>query len=210
MGYKYDVFISYSRDYPFSEWVREPFLPLFEGYLKAALNREPSIFTDQDIPTGYAWEATLKNALAHSRCLVGIWSPNYFQSSWCKYEYFVMLYRQRELKYGTNQNPSGLIVPVTVHDGDKFPKYAREIQFKDWENYAMIGAGFRETKTFVDFQLTMREWTKEVAEAVENAPDWNEDWLNDKWLGDTIEQHFVELNEENHLPKKKFKPPHLA
>lgn len=86
MPYTHDVFLSYSHDYPFGEWVKDPFLPLFQGYLTASLGREAQIFSDRDIPTGNSWPERLRNALASSRTLVGIWSPNYFISDWCQCE----------------------------------------------------------------------------------------------------------------------------
>jgi hypothetical protein len=183
MAYEYDVFVSYSRDYPFGDWVRDPFLPLFTGYLKAALNRRPSIFVDDQIEGGSAWALRLRRALAQSRCLVGIWSPNYFLSDWCVAEWTAMATREQRMRYRTIDRPDGLVVPVTVHDGEKFPASARAVQFKNWVDFARVGEGFKRTERFVEFQDAMSKWTDDVARVIGVAPDWSDQWLTDDWLG---------------------------
>jgi hypothetical protein len=187
MPYTYDVFLSYSHDYPFGQWVSDPFLPLFKGYLKAALNREPDLFVDREgIDAGSTWELKLKYALANSRCLVGVWSPNYFLSRWCKFECVVMLHRESRLGYRTRNRPGGLVIPVSVHDGEKFPDYARSIQFPDWRRYARVGEGFKKTEAYSEFQEKVSEFADAVARAVENAPPWDESWLSDEWFGEAV------------------------
>ncbi|HZI19738.1 MAG TPA: toll/interleukin-1 receptor domain-containing protein [Pyrinomonadaceae bacterium] len=194
MPYTHDVFLSYSHDYPFGEWVVDPFLPLFKGYLTAALNRnpnplnrEPVIFIDREgVRTGSTWPLRLRSALACSRCLVGVWSPNYFLSRWCKFECVVMLHRERKLGYRTVVKPDGLVIPVSVHDGESFPDYARAIQIMDWGRYARVGEGFKRTEAYVEFQEKVSDFANDVAQAVKNAPPWDERWQTDEWLDEAV------------------------
>ncbi len=186
MDYEYDVFVSYSRDFPYGKWVREIFLPLFQGFLKGALNKEPKLYIDEKIPTGNEWTEDLKNALARSRCLVGIWSPHYFISKWCKSECFVMLHRERTLNFRSLENPDGLIVPVTIQDGDIFPEYAKKIQSAPWHRFARDGNGFKETRRYVEFQDEMLDWVEDVARAIKSAPPWNPEWLSDDLFNKVI------------------------
>lgn len=186
MPYTHDVFLSYSHDYPFGEWVKDPFLPLFQGYLTASLGRDANIFSDRDIPAGNSWPERLRNALATSRTLVGIWSPNYFISDWCQCECLFMLHRERTTGYRTARNPDGLIVPVTLHDGDRFPNYAKAIQHADWIKYARVGDGFKKTERYVEFQDRIVEWADDVARAINGAPDWDAQWLTDAWLNTAV------------------------
>jgi len=111
MGYEYDAFVSYKRGFPFGDWVHETFLPLFEPLLVNALNQPSAkVFVDTaEIRPGESWPISLKNALAHSRCLVAIWSPSYFHSESCKRELSVLLRRERQEGYRTLQKPNGLI-----------------------------------------------------------------------------------------------------
>jgi hypothetical protein len=205
MPYEYDVFLSYSHDYPFGEWVRDPFLPLFKGYLTAALGREPKLFVDlEGILTGNAVRETLKNALASSRCLVGIWSPNYFLSEWCRFECTTMLYRERKLGYRTISKPNGLVIPVSVHDGNKFPSYARSVQFDNWVQFAKVGEGFKRTERYVEFQDQVSCFADDVATAIEDAPTWDDAWLSEAWFQD------VGSDVGGNDPARGFDPPVLA
>ncbi len=180
MGYYYDAFISYKRGFPFGTWVQETFLPLFEPLLTNALNLPScNVFVDTDeILPGDAWPERLKNALAHSRSLVAIWSPSYFHSEWCKYEFSVMLERENLLGYRTDQNPLGLIIPVSVFDGEHFPIIAQRIQAKDFRAYARVGLGFQKTEKYFEFQNELFNWINQVAQVINQAPPWNENWIS--------------------------------
>lgn len=211
MTYKYDVFISYSRDFPFGDWVQDPFYPLFKGYLKGALWREPEIFIDNDIQSGDIWNQKLKDALAYSRCLVGIWSSNYFQSEWCKSECIVMLNRWQRINHELKDKTKGLVVPVSVHDGDSFPSYAKKVQYKDWKLFARLGDGFKKTERWIEFQDQISAWTEDVARAINNAPPWSEEWLSDEWLDAAVSKWINESNDKSDvMPDNSFGAPSLA
>jgi hypothetical protein len=83
--------------------------------------REPKLFVDEDnIETGDRWPDSLRDALKASRCMVCVWSPSYFQSSWCVSEWRRFLARERRL----NLHSHGLIAPLRFHDGEHFPEEA--------------------------------------------------------------------------------------
>lgn len=179
MAYKHDIFISYTHNH-IKEWVNQHFYPLFAIYLEGSLGRKPDIFIDnQGILTGDSWPLRLKEALAYSRCVVAIWSPSYFTSEWCQRECYIMLQREKLLGYRTLQNPGGLLLPVNVSDGRGFPDYAKTIQYFDCRDFLLFGQGFEKTEIYIKFQQRIREWTEEVATAIENAPQWSSEWLND-------------------------------
>ncbi|MEW5958465.1 MAG: toll/interleukin-1 receptor domain-containing protein, partial [Chloroflexota bacterium] len=181
MNYEYDVFLSYIRDFPFGHWVHETFLPLFQPLLSQALNRPANIFIDtKKISPGDAWHSRLKYALAHSRCLVAVWSPSYFSSPWCSFELSVMLERESQLGYRSDQNPKGLIIPVRVFDGEHFPDFAQRIHCLDCSNFARVGPAFRKTKKFIKFQDELFEWVPLVAKTIDQAPIWRQEWLDAK------------------------------
>ena len=183
MAYKYDVFLSYSRMEPHNEWSIKMFYPLFLSYLKEELNRDAEIFVDtQGIEGGSNWGLKIKNALAHSRCMVSILSPAYFRSIWCVKEFSVIDYRQKQLGYNTIQNPTGLIVPLRIYDGQHFPQFVNEIQILDCRDFFRVGEGVKQTQLYIDLQTKILQWIPDVATSVLSAPDWNEDWLRDTWL----------------------------
>ncbi len=185
--YQYDVFLSYLHERPCGTWVVEHFLPYFQPQLGNALNRKASIFFDRTgIHSGQKWPEALKRALALSRCLVGIWTPLYFQSSWCQSECAIMRHRETQLGFGTTQNTGGLIVGVKVNDGIHFPPFAQKSQQASFEEYFCDGPGFSHHPLHVDFQKAIVPFSVDVARIVACAPPWSPAWLTPPWTDDVI------------------------
>lgn len=180
MAYEYDAFLSYKSGHVYGRWVHQHFLPTLKDLLANALNqREARIFCDtQEIPTGDTWTQTLQRALAYSRCLVAVWSPQYFKSEWCLRELSLILRRERECGYRTRRNPAGLIAPIKVFDGNHFPQIVQEIQCFDCSPYAIPGEGFERTIKYADFIDQMKLWVEDVAQVINQAPPWQETWLD--------------------------------
>ena len=178
-NYKYDVFLSYTHNL-IGNWVHEHFLDLFTHFLQGGLGYSPTVFVDKkDISSGDSWPLRLKQALGHSRCLVAILSPSYFESSWCMKECRVMLKREKMEGFGIEGNGKGLVLPVVACDGKFFPDYIRNIQHTDFRKFVRQGSGFQKTELYIEFQDAMELWTQEVAQAIRNAPPWKSDWLQE-------------------------------
>jgi TIR domain-containing protein len=206
MAYQYDVFLSYNRKYPHGKWVNETFYPFFKSYLEDALNiKEVKIFKDtDDIKSGQAWPAKIKNALIHSRILVCILSPAYFHSEWCKKEFAIIDYRQRQCGYMTTENPNGLIVPIKIFDGEHFPEYVNdELQIDDFNRFLRIGIELAATPLYIEFQDRLIAWVDSVAHAYNHAPPWNNNWVHPDW----IEESWRNLDQLSSTSSKK--PPKL-
>jgi hypothetical protein len=187
MAYENDVFLSYLTEKPSGTWVHEHFLPYFRHQLGNALNRPSAIFVDREgIHSGQKWPNRLKQALATSRCLVGIWSPLYFQSEWCRNECGIMHHREVALGFGTNEQPDGLLVGVRVNDGVHFPDYARDTNYVDFEKYFVDGPGFSRSELHVDFQRAIVPFAQDVARIVQLAPEWSPEWLTPPWIDEII------------------------
>lgn len=117
--YQYDVFISCRRPNPVGGWVKNHFHPLLVEWLSQAMPYEPEIFIDAEgIETSDDWPLKLRQALLGSRCLVTVWSADYFRSAWCMAEWKSMAKREDLLGYRTPENPSGLVYPVVFFDGE--------------------------------------------------------------------------------------------
>lgn len=189
MAYQYDVFLSYLHECPSGPWVNDHFLPYFRHQLGNALGgRDARIFYDRDgIHCGQKWPAALKEALAHSSCLLGIWNPKYFHSQWCQNETAIMRHREVKLGYGSgDKKKEGLIVGVRVNDGNWFPQYAKDSQRADFGPYYVDGPGFRQTPLFVDFQKAIVPLSEDVARVVNGAPVWSAEWATAAWTDDII------------------------
>lgn len=189
MDYEYDVFISYRNDKFFSSWVHDVFYETLEPLLKNALGTgNLKIFLDkEEIITGDDWRKRIRKALATSKCIIPVLIPDYFNREWCVREFAVMLHRQKELGYNTIQNPTGLIHPIHLFDGQLFPDYAKNIQAKLFNDYFYPANGFRNTPEYNKFFKEMRDWVFPLAEAIKNAPAWNDDWLKPEWLDEPYE-----------------------
>jgi hypothetical protein len=186
-GYHFDVFLSYLHEAPCGPWVKDHFLPFFQFQLGNALNRRAHIFFDRTgLRVGDIWPQKLHNALAHSRCLLAVWSPLYFQSEWCSNESEIMRFRQEQLGLGTIQNPKSLIGGVKINDGDFFPAYAKQCQWADFEKYFIDGPTFYQSPLHAQFQLDIVPLAKDVAQVIANAPAWSAEWLTAPWTVDVI------------------------
>ncbi len=178
MAYEYDVFLSYKREFA-ENWLTEIFLPRFRFYLEDHLGAPPKIFMDTSggIRSGDDWELRLRYGLSRSKCLVGIWSPSYFQSRWCRFECEVMLERGKQLGYHTEEDPSGIVHGVVISDGRNFPEYAQRIQYFNSRKYMLDGGFYKDTPDYVEFQHELRTWVEDVVENIfEKVPPWSEDF----------------------------------
>ena len=96
MQYDYDYFISYAHADNESEDHKSGFVDKFVEKLKKndseeherIFGREIEVFFDKDeIPNMSTWETKIRAALASSRFLIVLMSPNYFQSKYCAKEF---------------------------------------------------------------------------------------------------------------------------
>lgn len=177
MAYVYDVFLSYRRDPPVGEWVNNHFYSQLLNWLPLELNRPATVYKDdENLILGSHWPDALKQALQSSRCLLCVWSPDYFWHDWCVAEWKSMVERERLLGYGTAANPSGLVVPVVFHDGQNFPPEAQQVQSKDFRDYNIPAPSFSQTAKYVDFIDRVKDLAQGLAGVVNAAPAWQNNW----------------------------------
>lgn len=177
MPYEYDVFISYPRRAPAGDWVRDYFSGLLRDWLSQSMDREAQIFFDREtIETGDAWPERLRRGLAGSRYMVAVWTPPFFRSRWCMAEFLSMRRREHQLRLLTQEEPAGLIFPVTFHDGESFPPEAKEIQSEDFKPYAYSAPFFRDSRAFMEFEGAVKALAERIATRIERTPAWRDDF----------------------------------
>jgi hypothetical protein len=171
--YKYDVFFSYKRHELTKDWTREVYQRL-QYWLTQELNvPEAQVFFDEDsMETGDRWPDKLRDALKSSRCMVCVWSPLYFQSSWCVSEW--RSFRAREIRLSMQSH--GLIAPMRFHDGEHFPPEARAVQCTDVVPYASTVRAFWSSPRVVDLDDVLKSFAHTVAQIVRRAPSFQADW----------------------------------
>lgn len=174
--YKYDIFVSYKREPPkkqlITPWLIEV-LDRIEYWLRQELGgRHIEVFFDQtSIGVGDEWPDKIRQALLSSRCLLAVWSPEYFRSSWCVSEWKSFL--ARENIYGTKKR---LIVPICFHDGIWFPDEARKVQQLDLAPYAGTTRAFWVSPRADELDQKLQQFAPILARAVAEAPEHKPDW----------------------------------
>lgn len=176
--YMYDVFISYRHKPPVLKWVANHFYPLLEQWLPNSMpyNQETKIFIDSQIETGSEWPAKLRQALRMSRCLLAVWSPDYFRSEWCQAELQTMLRREQLLGLRTEENPSGLIYAVLFAGSHLLPPEVRAIQYLDLHKWNCPHSVYRNTRPYVGFDRKIQGLSEELARMIQSAPPWQNNW----------------------------------
>ena len=132
MGYRYDVFVSYTWRVPRAQqWVRYVLHPPLVDFLALHAKIPPDrVFLDErEVRPGMEVETKVHDALRDSRVLLAVLSPQYFESGWCLTEFHTMLARQKT-------TGKRVIYPLAVWDGDKYAPEARALgphNYNTWE-----------------------------------------------------------------------------
>ncbi|WP_158219812.1 toll/interleukin-1 receptor domain-containing protein [Ideonella sp. A 288] len=169
MTYAYDAFFSYKRDRESDAWHRRV-KDKIAYWLRLELARTDVriFFDDEEIRTGSRFSAKIADSLRRSKCLVCVWSPLYFRSSWCLSEWQSFL--QREVNYGAQ-----LIIPASFHDGETFPDTAKAIQTLDFSEFASTMPRFWDTESAVRFEESrLRPFARDLAALIRAAPPYDE------------------------------------
>lgn len=161
MTYVYDVFISYKNQAGLVDWVADHFCPLLQKRLSLELHYEPSIFRDKvSIAAGDEWDPAIKKALATSRLIVAILTPQYFTSKWCVAEWLSMEKREKL----SLQTANKLLIPVKFSNGDNFPTLASKRQFVPSTDF--LGVNHTVVPSKSDREVALESKVKELAELV--------------------------------------------
>lgn len=175
--YIYDIFISYRRwDDDWIRWTEKNFVRPLRSLLRPGLGNV-RIFIDKQIESGTSWPAYLAKNLASAKILIPILSRDYFVSEWCRLELAMMFHREKQSGYRTQQNPSGLILPMVIDDGICFPPEVQEIESKQFHNFANPCMCLDSPKQ-EQFAEEIKCWVPEIEKALNNAPPFDPTWEN--------------------------------
>lgn len=175
MDYTNDIFISYRRNPETRSWLKKHFKRLLELRVGQALGRSPEIFIDDQLESGVSWPAQLGHELGASRILIGLWAKDYFASTWCTEETALMLGRERECGFRTDENPRGLVIAAVIHDGKDFPESLAEIQKFEIQRQFNVRMA-RNSRRAEELDAVLSEQAEAVATAIEVAPPWRPQW----------------------------------
>ncbi len=200
MGYQYDIFISYRRDELTLKWIQVHFLPLIKLHIKNELGREPNIYIDTQLESGTSWPIALGKALGSSKIIIPLWTKSFLNSVWCTCEIGHMVERETKTGFRTFEKPGGLIFPTIIHDGETFPVQLATIQKIEIQDCFNVRMSIDSPKAEI-LDDKLKPLGKEISEAIEKAPDWQEDWQI-KAVNSFVQQYYItEESKQNFAPK---------
>jgi hypothetical protein len=155
-------------------WTRENFVAPLRSLLRPGVG-DVKIFIDDQIETGVTWPARLAEALSRSQILIPILSRNYFHSKWCRLELALMCHREKICGLRTSENPTGLILPFIIDDGDCFPPEIQGIQSESIHEFANPFISPKSPRQ-EEFSEYLRIWSPQLERALYQVPDYNAEW----------------------------------
>jgi len=174
--YQFDLFISYSRVGSVRKWLMNHFHAKLMDCLADQVAPSPRIYVDHEMPRAVHWPSSLQNALRHSKVMVQLLTPHYYESEWCLAELRSMQARERLLGLAGTEIPQGLIYPILYSDSENFPLSERQRSWVDFKEYAHPDPVYQQTADFINFHKRMRQLAADLVELVRQAPEWRPDW----------------------------------
>jgi hypothetical protein len=184
MGYTNHIFVSYRHECRTTPWMQRVFLPELEMRLAPNRIERLKIFDDRDVRTGAEWPRVLYAEVAASRVMMPMLTPFYFGGEWCRRELALMMEREEQLRRNHPHREQGLLLPIRLWDGDKYPTRLTEtFQVADFSKFTYMKRGARGWYLF-------EERVNALAAAVDHALDTIVPKHDPAWMdltGDSIE-----------------------
>ncbi|MGW5052747.1 TIR domain-containing protein [Actinokineospora sp. NPDC004072] len=175
-GYKFDIFISYCRHGSVQKWLLNHFHQKLKDCLADQIAPAPRVYVDRTMPRGVHWPSDLQRALLHSKIMVQLLTPGYFQSPWCMAEWRSMQEREKVLGIANPRIPQGLVYPILYSDSENFPAEGRELAWCDFKDYGFPDVVYQESREFVRFHRRMTELAQDLVQLLQQVPPWQPDW----------------------------------
>jgi MinD-like ATPase involved in chromosome partitioning or flagellar assembly len=104
-----------------------------------------------------------------------LWAKDYFASKWCTQEMALMLSREREFGFRTDDNPRGLVIPAVIHDGKDFPEALAEIQKFEIQRQFNVRMAVDSPRAEELDDILAHE-AEAICAAINAAPPWRAQW----------------------------------
>ncbi len=163
--YHYDIFVSYDHRTLVAESA-QAIVSGLRSELELYLSDVKIFFDVTEIYPAVAWADEIRDALLHSKMLLAIVTPVYFQSSFAVTEF--LTFSRRSDLVGKE-----LILPIVLR-GHDFPDYFFE-RYAYADLSKLVVTGRRYTKTG-EFQLQIRNLASRIIELLEEIPPFDPDW----------------------------------
>lgn len=176
-GYTFDVFISYSRYGSVQKWLLNHFYPKLRDCLVDQIAPAPKVFLDKTMRRGVDWPAEIRNALHHSKIMVAVLTPPFFESPWCIAELRSMFAREQMLGLASQDRPQGLIYPILYSDSTNFPPEAG--LHRSWWDFKELNTPelvFQQSPQWPEFHRMVTAFATDLVELIKQVPEWQPDW----------------------------------
>ncbi|MGA6165294.1 TIR domain-containing protein [Amycolatopsis magusensis] len=174
-GYKWDLFISYSRVGSVQKWLLNHF---YEKLCQCLADEHGplEVYMDRQMPRAVDWPSHLQDALRHSKIMVQLLTPPYFKSRWCLAEMRSMQAREELLGLAGHGISQGLIYPILYGDSENFPLEGRKRSWMDFKDVAYPDPSYQLSVDYSLFHRKVKELARDLGQLVEQVPEWRPDW----------------------------------
>ncbi len=176
MSYKYDFFISYSRQGSVQKWLLTHFYNKLVEYLADECTPAPRVYMDRTMPRAVEWAHNLENSLRHSKVMIQLLTPHYFESDWCMAELESMRAREALLGLAGADISQGLIYPILYSDSDNFPVDERMRSWQDFKEYAHPDPVYQDSVDYLPFCRQIRVLARDLVQLAKQVPPWSAEW----------------------------------
>jgi hypothetical protein len=174
MAYAHEIFISYRRTSTAGRWVQNHFVPRLQARLDEITPTGVRIFFDENMAEGTNLPAELKKRIRNSALLLGVWSADYFRSSWCMAEWQSFRSREKMLGLFSDEYPQGLVYPVRYADGKYFhPEASLALCKRDFSELNYPEDVFRSTAKYLEFDDLVKKVANDLAMRLVALPPWS-------------------------------------
>ena len=174
-GYKWDLFISYARRGSVQKWL----LNHFHEKLRDCLANEFQplrIYVDRGMPRAVHWPSNLQHALLHSKIMIQLLTPPYFDSDWCLAEFRSMRAREELLGLAGAGQSQGLIYPILYGDSENFPPEARERSWVDFKDVAYPDPSYQQSPEYGNLHRKVTVLAGDLGQLIPQVPEWRADF----------------------------------
>jgi hypothetical protein len=175
-GYKFDLFISYARRGSVQRWLLNHFHDKLVECLTDQVAPAPRVYVDKRMQKAVHWPSDLRHALRHSKIMLQLLTPPYFESPWCMAEWRSMLAREQALGLSSPERPQGLVYPILYSDSENFPSEGLEVAWWDFKPFANPDPVYQSTHGYVDFHQEVSRLATDLVRLLKQVPPWDPDW----------------------------------
>lgn len=172
--YEFDIFVSYTRE-PLLLAFIDGVVERLQYYVKQEVGGyEKKFFVDRNaIQVGDHWEDRLRSGVTSSRCMLGIWTPEYFQKPWCVCEWKSFVARDALV----DSKHRALVAPVKIYKG-WFPDEACKAQIFDLTELTggVTTNAFWNSPRAVELDAALPPLAGGLAGIIMRAPPYRADW----------------------------------